>query len=81
MMKYRLATVLAWWAFLHTAAFVGRLVAHETGLRARHVPVVDDYLNAVNAFSGAWLVGGLPPAIWVTLFIWTGNPRFLPWKK
>ena len=50
MMKYLLATVLAWWAFLHTAAFIGGLVAHETGLRA-HVRVVDDYLNAVNDAS------------------------------
>ena len=80
-MKYGLATVLAWWAFLHATAVISGLIAHETGLRRGHVPLVDDYLNAVSAFSGAWLVMGLAPAIWVTLFIWTGSPRILPWRQ
>ena len=80
-MKDRLAKVLAWWAFLHAAAVIGGLIAHETGLRIGHVPVIDDYLNAVSAFSGAWLVMGLAPAIWATLLIWTGSPRLLPWNN
>ena len=41
---------------MHTAAFTAGLVAHNKGLRAGHVPVVDDYLNAVNEFSGGWWV-------------------------
>ena len=72
LMKKRLINVLAWaaavWSAFHIVGFGVAILDGRAG------PVAVALIN-----EPSWLAPA--PAIWLLLYIWTGDPRILPWKQ
>ena len=81
-MKERFLLAVSWWAFLHFAVYVLAVAADILG-GLELGGVWEDLLRGY--YLGLWqtieIAIGFPFAVWVVLWIGTGSPRILPWRK
>ena len=80
-MKERLALAFSWWAFLHTAIVVFAIIVDWDGAENMASSVDGTYFEIIPFVEEAVFAFGLPPAVWLVLWIVTGSPRILPWRK
>ncbi len=88
-MKYRLATILSWLAFLNAIMVINVpifiVVCSKCDMfesKSLYYRVTMGYFDLLATLpgQGLWLLFGLSPAIWVLLFICTGRFRIVPWR-
>ena len=81
-MKERLTLAFSWWAFLHTVALAVAFADWEFGSKTIGPVLEDNYLEIFQFLpEKEAFVFGFSPAIWLVLWIVTGSPRILPWKR
>ena len=80
-MKEKISLVLSWWAFLHAVVIAIALADWQMGSQALGNFIADIYLDPFSSFSEEPFVLNLPLVIWAALYVFTGSPRFLPWRK
>ena len=80
-MKGTLTLALSWWAFLHIALIAIAVADWQIGSRAIGNFISDIYLDPFSSFSEEPVILNLPLIIWVALYVFTGSPRLLPWRK
>ena len=81
-MKERLILAVSWWCFAH-ASLVGSLVISYRvfGASGEYGVFGDLAEGYFELFPVDALVIGFPFIGWVALWIVTGSPRILPWRK
>lgn len=77
-MKERLANVLAWWAFVH-ALIIALAIATAGGKKTELEHAMDYYFDVF--LDSPTLLLAFAPVTWMALYVLTGNPRILPWKR
>tara|TARA_B100001059_G_C17664188_1_gene491034 strand:+ start:498 stop:764 length:267 start_codon:yes stop_codon:yes gene_type:complete len=80
-MREKISLVLSWWACLHVASIAIAVADWQIGSRAIGNLIADMYLDPFSSFSEEPIVLNLPLIIWAALYVFTGSPRFLPWRK
>lgn len=82
-MKERFVLAVSWWVFLHAAVLYLVFAAVALFDWSPGDGVVNDLLDGY--YDGLWqslpMAFGFPVAAWVVLWIVTGSPRILPWRK
>ena len=80
-MKDKLALVLSWWAFLHVASIAIAVADWQIGSGAIGNFLEATYFDFFLHFLEDAFFFNLPLIIWVALYVFTGSPRLLPWRK
>ena len=80
-MKTRITLALAWWAFVHAilllAGFIDQMNSSLPITTSELGRFVSDYSTI---YQDEIILYALSPAIWLGLWLTTGNPKVLPWK-
>ena len=86
-----LLQVSQWWAFFHALLiltfFPMVILTSKRGMFEEGPSLYEQFVSFYGGFlalvPGGEIVWGLAlsPMIWIILWITTGKPRFLPWKK
>lgn len=80
-MKTIFAILLSWWAFLHAARIILVLLLGAFGIAE---PAWSQSFTEVYSdlfLNNKMLFLSFSPAIWLLLWMTTGSPRILPWRK
>ena len=89
-MKKLVVSLLSWLAFLSAAMVLNVpvfiVVCSKCDMfenKSLYYRITNEYFDVLATLPGGgwWLFFGLSPAIWFSLYFWTGNPRILPWRK
>ena len=80
-MRGKLALALSWWAFLHVVFLVALIASSRFDVTAISNFLYGIYFEVVPYVAEDELVFNLPLLIWVALYVFTGSPRLLPWRK
>ena len=80
-MKGTLTLALSWWAFLHIALIAIAVADWQIGSRAIGNFIEATYFDFFLLFFEDALFLNLSLIIWVALYVFTGSPRLLPWRK
>lgn len=80
-MKERFLLAMSWWAFVHAALVASVFVGFAFGTDVMGDFVKDGYARPLA--GGNWEQFALifSPVVWAVLWIVTGSPRILPWRK
>ena len=80
-MKTRITLALAWWAFVNAilllAGFIDQMNSSLPIPTSELGRFVSDYSTI---YQDEIILYALSPAIWLGLWLTTGNPKVLPWK-
>ena len=82
-MKERFLLAVSWLAFAN-AAFLGLVLSLAVlGIKGGDLPLLDSMASVYEdlMLNSLTLAVGLSPSIWLVLWIVTGSPRILPWRK
>ena len=82
-MKERLILAVSWWCFAH-ASLIGFLVIpfEVFDVKGSDLGVFGDLAEGYfNLFQADELIFVFPVISWLVLWIVTGSPRILPWRK
>ena len=84
-MKERFLLAVSWVTFA-VVLFVLSTLAVETARAITELPIGGLHEILLAIAQGAtnrneWLLIVSPPVVWLTLWIVTGSPRILPWRK
>ena len=71
---------MSWWAFVHAALVASAFVGFVLGTDVM-VDFMDGYVRAVAGYYFEEFAFIFSPAVWLMLWIVTGSPRILPWRK
>jgi len=82
-MKERLTLAVSWWCFAHASLLGLFVISFEVFDAGRgdfgvFAHLVEGYFDLFQVDA---LIIGLPFIGWVVLWIVTGSPRILPWRK
>lgn len=80
-MKEKLALALSWWAFMHIVFVAALFASSRFGVTVISNFLYGIYFEAVPYVVEDEFVFNLPLLIWVALYVFTGSPRLLPWRK
>ena len=80
-MKTRITLALAWWAFVNAILLLEGFIDQMNS----SLPIPTSELGRfVSDYSTIYqdeiILYALSPAIWLGLWLTTGNPKVLPWK-
>ena len=81
-MKERFLLTVSWLAFANgvTISVIGVLVALD--IQPEQIGLAGEVLEGYADFMDSPVTAiGLSVAIWLVLWIVTGSPRFLPWRR
>ena len=80
-MKEKIALVLSWWAFIHIIFVAVMFTSYHFDVTAISNFLYGIYFEVLPYVVEDEFVFNLPLLIWVALYVFTGSPRLLPWRK
>ena len=80
-MKTRMTLALAWWAFVHAILLLAGFIDEMNNSLPIPTSEVGRFVSDYSAiYPDEIILYALSPAIWLGLWLTTGNPKVLPWK-
>ena len=81
-MKERFLLAVSWWCLVHAFLLVSVLYWEAIGARRSDLGLLGELMKGYfNLFPVPALAVGFPFIGWLVLWIVTGSPRILPWRK
>ena len=80
-MKGRITLALAWWAFVHAILLLAGYIDQMNSALPIQTSEVGRFVSDYSAiYRDEIILYALSPAIWLGLWLATGNPKVLPWR-